>query len=274
MRFLRTIVKVLPGIIAAIFIGTILTLLIAFPRVINELADVMSTQPTNIAIAAHWLIAFIIDVLLIYIAIILPWRRVRETWDLAGLIVKRGPGRAYMDVESVRQQVYAAVVHVPDIQHTEVAIENKEGRAKVTIDVISSPAINAPRKKANLRREIHKVLINQLGIHLAGEPIITIHLASLPADIPSKETKAAIPAIASTPVPTPAPTPLPTYPSEPITPPKETLPETPSDTTPSTPRSRLFGRPDKKPTTEESVGTPTPTAEIVSSDEKLNETGN
>ncbi|HVO42056.1 MAG TPA: hypothetical protein VMT34_05525 [Aggregatilineales bacterium] len=238
MRFLRTLLETVPRILAAIFIGTTMTLLLLFPRVINELADVMGTVPTFADTLIHIVIAVVIDALLLYLAVILPWRRARRSWDMAGLIVEKGQGRAYLDIESARQQIYAAVVRVPDIQRAEVTIDNVEGRAAVKLAVVSSPTINAPRKKADLRREIQKVLEDQLGIRLAGEPTISISLTPLneersgvtvsppsPAPAPaSVREPAPAPARASTPTlstPEPAPSPLPPYPSSlsrPITP--------------------------------------------------------
>jgi len=82
---------------------------------------------------------------------------------MAGLIVEKGQGHAYLDIESVRQQIYAAVVRVTDIRRAEVTIDNVNGRAAVRLAVVSNPTINAPRKKADLRREILKVLEDQLG---------------------------------------------------------------------------------------------------------------
>jgi hypothetical protein len=257
MRYLRALLNMLPGILAAIFIGTTMTLLVLFPRVMNELADVMGTVPTALDTILHIVIAVAIDALLFYLAFVRPWQHARQVWDNAGLIVRKGQGRAYMDIESVRQQIYTAVARVPEIQRTEVLIDNENGRAAVRVSVVTSPSINAPRKKADLRREIHKVLEDQLGIDVAGEPSISISLAPLPEERPVITTPRAelpppVAPRAPTPLPEPvlaprpaptvtpvarpipasvstSPTPLPTYPafgSRPITP-RATEPITP-----------------------------------------------
>ena len=178
MRFLRALRTIL-GILAIVFVGLTMTLLIGLPRVINWLADLLGTGAEN---WQHWIPAIIIDVILLalaYIWVWRPWQQFRAAQNAQGLIVRKGQGRAYMDAESVRQQVYAAVMKVSDVQRTDVTISNDLGRAIVELGVTTENTIQGPKKKQEISREVKKIVEDQLGIRLAGEPIINFSLAPI-----------------------------------------------------------------------------------------------
>ena len=143
MRFVRAL-KTLAGLLAVLFIGVVATLFIALPRVANMLADTLGTGAEQIAhwwpLAPIWLILLLVAVFWVW----RPWRQFLYAQKAQGLVVQRGQGRAYMDTESVRQQVYAAVIKVPNIQRVEVTINNDLGRADVHINVLVDNDINGP----------------------------------------------------------------------------------------------------------------------------------
>jgi hypothetical protein len=178
VRFLRAL-KTALGILAIVFVGLTMTLLIGLPIVINRLADVLGT---GAELPQHWIPAIIIDLILLALAyfwVWKPWRQYSVEQKAQGLIVRKGQGRAYMDAESVRQQVYAAVMKVPDVQRADVTISNDLGRAVVQLSVLTENTIHGPKKKQEISREAKKVVEDQLGIRLAGEPIINMSLAPI-----------------------------------------------------------------------------------------------
>jgi hypothetical protein len=178
VRFLRAI-KTILGILAIFFVGLTMTLLIVFPRVINWLADLLGTGAEN---WQHWIPAIVIDLILLILAYVWvwrPWQQFRAAQNAQGLIVRKGQGRAYMDAESVRQQVYAAVMKVSDVQRADVTISNDLGRAVVQIGVTTENTIQGPKKKQEISRDVRKIVEDQLGIRMAGEPIINISLAPI-----------------------------------------------------------------------------------------------
>jgi hypothetical protein len=183
VRFIRA-VKTLAGLLAIIFIGLAVTLFVCFPRVVNALADTFGTGAEEVS---HWIPAIVIDLLLVIIAyfwVWRPWRRFTYAQEAQGLVVYRGQGRAYMDTESVRQQVYAAVAKIPDVQRAEVTINNDLGRASIQVNVLTGNDIHGPKKKQEISREIKKVVQDQLGIQLAGEPMINISLTPIAGEVP------------------------------------------------------------------------------------------
>ncbi len=183
MRFIRAL-KTLAGLLAVLFIGVTATLFIGLPRVANMLADLLGTGAEQIA---HWWPLVPIWLILILVAIFWvwrPWRQYLYAQKAQGLVVQRGQGRAYMDTESVRQQVYAAVVKVPNVQRAEVTIHNDLGRAVVQMNVLVDNDINGPKKKQEISREVKKVVQDQLGVYLASEPIINLSLTPVGAEIP------------------------------------------------------------------------------------------
>jgi hypothetical protein len=183
VRFIRA-VKTLAGLLAIIFIGVTITLFVCLPRVVNALADTFGTGAEEVT---HWIPAIVIDIvlaLLAYFWVWRPWRRFTYAQEAQGLVVYRGQGRAYMDTESVRQQVYAVVTKIPDIQRVEVTINNDLGRAAVQLNVVTGNDIHGPKKKQEISREVKKVVQDQLGIQLAGEPVINMSLTPIGGEVP------------------------------------------------------------------------------------------
>jgi hypothetical protein len=68
---------------------------------------------------------------------------------------------------------------VSDVQRTDVTISNDLGRAVVQLGVTTENTIQGPKKKQEISREVRKIVEDQLGIRLAGEPIINISLAPI-----------------------------------------------------------------------------------------------
>lgn len=190
-NYLRELFRLLPGMLGAIFVGVTATLFIVFPRVVNWLADRLGNMgdPLDVGQALiHWAVALVINIVLLYYFVFRPLQRLRQARRAQGLIVGRGQGVAYVDTESARQQVYSAVVALPAVQRTEVTVGNNQGRAEVQLNVLVDREINAAKKKQEIRREIKKTLEDQLGVGLAGEPVINIRLTALGADIPYAST--------------------------------------------------------------------------------------
>ncbi len=211
MRFLRTL-RMLLGMLAVIFIGITVWLFLVFPRLANMLADLLGTNPEE---PAHWLAAIVITLILgilAYFWIWLPFRRFREALHGAGLVVQKGQGRAFMDTESVRQQIYAAVTKIHDIQRTEVTVTNDLGRAIVQLNILTDNNINGPKKKQEISREVSKVVQDQLGIQLANAPTINLSLVPIGGEIP-QAAPAVAPQVTRSPSSprtfTPEPAPLP-----------------------------------------------------------------
>jgi hypothetical protein len=215
-NYLRELFRLLPGVLGAIFIGVMATLFLVFPRVVNWLADRLGNMgdPLDVGQALiHWAVALLINVVLLYYFVFRPLQRLRQSRRAQGLIVGRGQGIAYVDTESSRQQVYSAVAALPAVQRVEVTVGNNQGRADVQLNVLVDREINAAKKKQEIRREIKKVVEDQLGVGLSGEPVINIRLTSLGTDIPYAVTTEAPytppPARPAPPAPVLMPTPSP-----------------------------------------------------------------
>jgi hypothetical protein len=211
MRFLRTINLIL-GFITLFLLGFFITCLLCFPRLINLLADLFGINPGELT---HILPALAIDAVLLILFsawFVIPWRRSRSLEDGQGLIVQKGQGRAFMDTESVRQQIFAAVEKINNISRAEVAVVNDLGRAAVTLNILADNNIRGPQKKQEISREVSKVVQDQLGVQLAGAPIINISLEPIGKEVPqispSMATEVSRPPSAERSYSTPAPTPV------------------------------------------------------------------
>jgi hypothetical protein len=184
------ILKDLFVVLAAIFIGVVATIFLVFPRVANDLATALGSMgdPLNTTTAIiHGAVALAIWAALLFLIILPALGDVRRPRDARGLSVRKGQGVAYIDTESVRQQVFSAVTRVPNVQHTEVSINNRDGRADILLNIQTDASINAGKKKAEIRREIMKVVEDQLGVRVAMEPTINLSLERSGTEIPYAE---------------------------------------------------------------------------------------
>jgi hypothetical protein len=232
----RDLLKVLPGVLAAIFVGLVTTLFLVFPRVVNELANVLGNMgdPLNLGdVIVHWAVALLIWAVIGYLFIYRPLNRFRLARSTRGLLVRRGQGIGFIDAESVRQQLYAAVARIAEVQGMEVSVINDLGKAEIHLNILSGNRINGAQKKTEVRREIKRVVEDQLGVFLAKEPVINIKLVPIfedlkfaaPADAPYASALSGlqrlpapvVPGGADLPVietPTPAPKSAPSRPTE------------------------------------------------------------
>lgn len=209
------------GILATIFIAVVVALFLVLPQVVNQLADLLGNMGRTPDQAFEWgqaaihvAIAAVIDLPLLWFFVITPILGMfARRGGGEGLVVQKGQGIAYMDRESVRQQVYAAVTKIKDIERVEVSIDNDRGRAAILMNILTQNTISGPQKKQEIRRELRKVVEDQLGIRIAGEPTINISLKPIGGEIPqavpgmSPETAraSALPAAARPAMPPPTP---------------------------------------------------------------------
>src|SRR5262249_12432861 len=145
-------ISTLLGVLGTLLIGIFATLFLVFPRVVNQLADLLGNMGVGregsfLPVDAqqgliHVLIALIIDIFLFYFFIWRPTKDLREAYQITGLVVRKGEGQAFIDTESVRQRVLNAIAKFTDIQHADVVINNDNGRAMITLNIITDLALN------------------------------------------------------------------------------------------------------------------------------------
>jgi hypothetical protein len=206
IRFVIKVWRVLPSLLAGVFVIVMIWLFVVFPRVVNLLADVLGNMGDPLIPREqfiHTVVALVASLVPLYWLIIRPFRQVKLPQDGSGLIVRQGQGKAYIDGESVRNQVYRAVKEIGGIKRVEVSVESDSGRADILLNLITENNINGGRKKQEIRREVKKVVEDQLGVQLAGEPTINFRLEQIEPEIPQAKGQP-LPAPRSVPPP-PAP---------------------------------------------------------------------
>lgn len=187
LSFLRDLFRILPGIIAAVIIATVSTLFLVFPRVVNDLANIFGNMGDPLDLGQgliHLAVAVVIWGVIGYFYIYRPIQQFRFARSAKGLIVGKGRGIGFMDAESVRQQIFAAVARISEVQRMEVSVINDMGKAEIYLNILSGNRINAAQKKQEIRREVKKVVEDTLGITMAAEPVINIKLVPIFEDLP------------------------------------------------------------------------------------------
>ncbi|MEP7284891.1 MAG: hypothetical protein ABI947_03890 [Chloroflexota bacterium] len=189
---LLKVLRTLMGIIGTLFIGITVTLFLVFPRVVNRLADLFGSMSVGdnflnvdpIIGAVHLAIAVVIDIILFYFFIWWPTERLRASLDRQGLRIRKGEGQAYIDTESVRQQIFAAISQIREVKQADVKIVNDTGKALIQLNLVTDISINGPKKKSEISREVRKVVQDQLGVELSAPPTISFSLAPVAPPVP------------------------------------------------------------------------------------------
>jgi len=171
---IRDFGRLLPGMTAAIFVCVVVVLILLLPDWVRDLAAASASN----SVVLRFIVALVVCGVLVYFYVFKPLTQLQRAQSAKGLIVQGGRGVAYIDPDSARQQIYLSVSAVPDILKAEVSVTNEMGRAGVTVNVLASHQINGIKKKQDVRREIRKTLLEQLGVGLAHEPVIQLKLTS------------------------------------------------------------------------------------------------
>jgi hypothetical protein len=183
---LRRTLSTLIGILGALFIIISVWLFLVFPRVVNQIADVLGNMgygepPFNVNMregVIHAVIALVLSLIIAYFFMWRPTRRLRESFNTPGLVIRKGEGQAFIDTESVRQQVLQAIGSITEIRHADVNVSNDSGKANIQLNIMTDISLNGPKKKNEINREIRKIVQDQLGLEISGKP--TIHFSLTP----------------------------------------------------------------------------------------------
>lgn len=208
---LRKTLGTMFGVLGALLIIIMVWLFLVFPRVVNQLADLLGQMGTGDNVfmvdltlgAIHFAIAFVISIIIAYFFIWRPTRRLREVLDAPGLIIRKGEGMGFVDTESVRQQIFAAISKFTDIKRAEVNVENDAGRALIRMSIVTDILMNGPQKKNEINREVRKIVQDQMGIDIQGKPTISFSLSPLVPETPLITSGSASKTVETTPYESP-----------------------------------------------------------------------
>ena len=147
------------------------TVLLTAPQLIADLLAGLNAVPRAVRI----LLAVLIDALLL----VALGRQLRQK-PTEGLVVRARGVKAEVNIDSVQRQLNARVEEVADVLavQTEVAADN--GNARIALRVRTRPDIVVPEKQKDITRVLRQVVEKQLGLRLAGAPVVHIALDTKP----------------------------------------------------------------------------------------------
>ncbi len=242
---MRNFIKRLATMLAVVLLLIGVTALLAAPRLVIDLAARVEAAPAGTRTALI-VAAVLIDLLLVAILV-----RLLRPPRKDGLVVRARGARAEVSVDSVQRQINTRIAQVSDVLAVQTGVEvTQEGAAKVEMNVRTRPDIVIPEKQKELGRVLRQLIEKQMGLRLAGDPVIHIALATdefdtadrvttvvQPIAAPAEAAYASLPATASyTEVaaehvehpalaePPASPAPPPPAPSAPVEAPEETPP--------------------------------------------------
>jgi hypothetical protein len=150
-----------------------------------------------------------------------------------GAVVQARGSVAVVSPESIQAQVRHAVSALEGLLDVNVSVRPKSsGRVEVTLDVLAEPEMRVAPKVTEIARVVREVTRENLGLRLAGGPIIHLELAS-PSAVAGAEEVLGRPAVLASP-PSPASETVPA-PSEPEMPAPPLIPvaASPAEDTPT-----------------------------------------
>ncbi len=167
MSLIRRVLLALGVILLVLVVAVLLTA----PQLIADLLAGLNAVP----LAVRILLAVLIDALLL----VALGRQLRQK-PTEGLVVRARGVKAEVNIDSVQRQLNARVEEVPDVLavQTEVAADN--GNARIALRVRTRPDIVVPEKQKEITRVLRQVVEKQLGLRLAGAPVVHISLDTKP----------------------------------------------------------------------------------------------
>lgn len=127
-------------------------------------------------------------------------------------------GLATLSVESIVQQLQYRLDPLPGVRKARPAIRAKGERVEAVVDVSITPERNVPGVADELVKAVREALTVDLGLQVAKDPEIRLHVMGVPESRPVTPAPAAPAPTTSAPAPEPLPepAPLPPAPLEPV----------------------------------------------------------
>ncbi len=161
------------------------------------------------------LLALIFDALavsLIVMELRRPRRKFIRVQELSG-------GTATLSVESVVEQLQYRLDPLPNVIEVKPAVRAKGNKVAALVDVTVAPGVNVPAMASRLVEAVREVLMEDLGLQVAGAPQVRLKVAPPPKGKPSR-SQPPVPPARSLPTVPPArslpPAPAPSYPEKPL----------------------------------------------------------
>lgn len=145
------------------------------------------------------LLALVFDVLaalLIYFEVRPKRKRFIRVEELSG-------GMATLSVESITQQLQYRLDPLADVIKVSPEIKAKGNKVQAVVDVTVTPGANVPQMATKLVERVKQVLVEDLGLSVAGDPQIRMRVAPRPAgrtEIEKRTPEKSQPVVPSKPV--------------------------------------------------------------------------
>ena len=168
LNFLRRIVIALGLLVVVAGV----TLFLVTPTVIIDLATRLN-EATALMRTVQAVIALLVDALLLVVI----YRVLRPVRDEM-LIVRARGAKAAVSIDSVQRQINARLSQVSDVLDVQNEVEVEKGSASVTLYVRTRPDIRIPEKQKEINRVLHQLVEKQMGLRMAGPPVLHLALAA------------------------------------------------------------------------------------------------
>jgi hypothetical protein len=150
------------------------------------------------------LLSFIVDALIAFL-IFLEVHRTRKRFIRVQQVTG---GMATISTESIVQQLQHSLDPIVDVIKVAPSVNAKRDKVQTVVDVEVGANANVPRMATELIDMVQKVLTENLGLQVYGQPEVRIKVATAPAGAKAKPTPS-IPEPEPVPASAPVPPPLP-----------------------------------------------------------------
>lgn len=184
MRVFNKIVVIVLALVAL----PVLTLALVLPDVVAQTIGETFTalagrfaaygQPIRLGLA---LLALVIDVLLLG----LLYLELRRRPSPGARVMQVQGGEGEITLEAIHQRIQHHVSQLADVIDVRPHVTAKGGRVMVSLDVVTSPHVNVPKKIDEVVAVVREAVTGGMGLRLRGRPSVSIRHVSYKEAPPS-----------------------------------------------------------------------------------------
>jgi hypothetical protein len=177
MRVFNKIVVVVLALVALPVITLFLVLPDQVARVVGETLTALAgrfaafAQPTRLGLAA---LALVLDVLLLG----LLYLELRRKPMPGAKVMRIQGGEGEITLDAIHQRIQHHVSQLADVMDVRPHVTAKGGRVAVSLDVVTSPHINVPKKIDEVVAVVREAVTGGMGLKLRGRPVVSVRHVS------------------------------------------------------------------------------------------------
>lgn len=176
-------------ILILLFFMVLVTILFIFPGQVADFAQALDDQDTLIRILMG-LTAILADVGMGFL-VFRELEQIRHPGSGDGLTVRSREANVQVSVQSVQSNLDSHLKQIEGLHTVNTRVASQQGRVSIKLDITADDSVDIRKKIKEINKEIEQVVENQMGVRVAGKPVINLQLSTgapipVEADVPRR----------------------------------------------------------------------------------------